>query len=119
QDVQTWPIQILDDGTPEIGFTGPIEISQRSALLFKYAVKDDYGVIAAEAQIERVENGIAPGESAGGAGDATSLTPKAPSVLPRLGKPPVFPLTLPAGSVKEGEGKTYRDLTAHPWAGLP
>ncbi len=119
QDVRTWPIEILPDEDPAIAFTGPIEVSQRSALLFKYEAKDDYGVVSAEAQIDRVENGIAPGDSASGAGAATSLTPKAEAPVMRLGKPPVFPLSLPRGGSKSGESKTYRDLTAHPWAGLP
>jgi hypothetical protein len=35
-----------------------------------------------------------------------------------LGTPPVFPLLLPQGSTKRGTASTYKDLTAHPWAGL-
>src|SRR5262249_8676345 len=37
----------------------------------------------------------------------------------QIGKPPSFRLSLPRAPVKSAEGKTYRDLTAHPWAGLP
>lgn len=119
RDIQSWTIAVQPDENPSIAFTGPIAISQRSALLFKYEVKDDYGVVSAEAQIDRVENGIALGESARGGGAATSLTPKSDVPVGRLGKPPVFPLALPSGAPKTGEAKTYRDLTAHPWAGLP
>jgi uncharacterized protein (TIGR02302 family) len=119
REVESWPIAILPDDKPKIAFAGPIEVSQRSAVLFRYQVEDDYGVVSAEAHIERVDNGIAPGESATGAGPATSLTPKQAAPVRRLGKPPVFPLSLPHGGVKSGEAKTYKDLTAHPWAGLP
>lgn len=119
RDVESWPIAILPDEPPTIAFTNPIEISQRSALLFKYEFADDYGVVSAEAQIDRVETAIQLGESAGGAGDATSLTPKVQVPVLRLGKPPVFPLSLPRAGIKAGDGKTYKDLTAHPWAGLP
>ena len=74
-------------------------------MLFKYKVEDDYGVSAAEARIERV-----PTQAAG---------PNGAQPTPQIGKPPVFPLSLPRPPVKSAEAKTYRDLTAHPWAGLP
>ena len=54
---------------------------------------------------------------------ASSRRPKAALPLreptQQIGKPPVFPLSLPRAPVKAADGKTYKDLTAHPWAGLP
>ncbi len=75
-------------------------------MLFKYKVEDDYGVVAAEAHIERVTPTPREGE------------PAAQPAL-QIGKPPVFALSLPRSPIKAAEGKTYKDLTAHPWAGLP
>jgi uncharacterized protein (TIGR02302 family) len=99
---RTWALSAIQDLPPKIAFTGPVEVSPRGAMLFKYKVEDDYGVIAAEARVERVP---------------TAVGAKQPA--PQIGKPPVFPLSLPRAPVKAAETKTYRDLTAHPWAGLP
>ena len=96
----------VPDLPPKIAFTGPVEISPRGAMLFRYKVEDDHGVVSAEARIERV-----PTQAGGTSGTA-------PAAL-QIGKPPIFALSLPRAPVKSAEAKTYRDLTAHPWAGLP
>lgn len=101
---RSWALTAIPDTPPSISFVGPIEVSPRAVMLFKYKVDDDYGVANAEARIERPLP--VAGENAGAA-------------TPLIGKPPVFPLSLPRAPVKSAEGKTYRDLTAHPWAGLP
>ena len=102
---RTWVLNAVPDLPPKISFMGPVELSPRGVMLFKYKVEDDYGVFAAEARIERV-----PTQAAG---------PNGAQPTPQIGKPPVFPLSLPRPPVKSAEAKTYRDLTAHPWAGLP
>jgi uncharacterized protein (TIGR02302 family) len=75
-------------------------------MLLKYKVEDDYGVSSAEARVERIVPSPDKGASA-------------PESVPQIGKPPVFPLSLPRSPIKAAEAKTYKDLTAHPWAGLP
>jgi uncharacterized protein (TIGR02302 family) len=102
---RTWVLNAIPDLPPKISFVGPVELSPRGVMLFKYKVEDDYGVSAAEARIERV-----PTQAAGSNGAQPT---------PQIGKPPVFSLSLPRPPVKSAEAKTYRDLTAHPWAGLP
>ena len=102
---RTWVLNAVPDLPPKISFQGPVELSPRGVMLFKYKVEDDYGVFAAEARIERV-----PTQVAG---------PNGAQPTPQIGKPPIFPLSLPRPPVKSAEAKTYRDLTAHPWAGLP
>ncbi len=102
---RVWNVIVTPDAPPKIAFRGPIELSPRSVMLFKYKVDDDYGVSGAEARIERMPTG-----SEGSAGS---------SPQPMIGKPPVFALALPRTPVKSAESKTYKDLTAHPWAGLP
>ncbi|HWJ17130.1 MAG TPA: TIGR02302 family protein [Geobacterales bacterium] len=106
ETVKSWPLTVLPDHAPTIAFAGPIEISNRAVMLFKYKVDDDYGVSSAEAHIDRIVE--AP------EGRASSSEP-----AQQIGKPPVFPLSLPRAPVRAADGKTYKDLTAHPWAGLP
>ncbi len=103
---KSWALSVVPDRPPTIAFAGPIEVSPRAVMLFKYKADDDYGVMSAEARVDRIP--IAP-ESAAAASPA----------LPQIGKPPVFPLSLPRAPVKSAEAKTYKDLTSHPWAGLP
>ena len=106
ETVKSWPLAVAPDHAPTIAFTGPIEVSNRAVMLFKYKVDDDYGVSSAEAHVDRVAE--VP------EGRASASEP-----APQIGKPPVFPLSLPRAPVKSADGKTYKDLTAHPWAGLP
>ena len=107
ETVKSWPLTVAPDRAPTIAFIGPtIEMSSCAVMLFKYKVDDDYGVSGAEARVDRVAQ--AP------EGRASASEP-----APQIGKPPVFPLSLPRTPVKSADGKTYKDLTAHPWAGLP
>lgn len=101
---KSWMLTAVPDRPPTIAFSGPIDVSPRAVMLFKYKAEDDYGVSSAEARIERmaVQPNGAPADAA-----------------LQIGKPPVFPLSLPRSPVKSAEAKTYKDLTAHPWAGLP
>lgn len=101
---RSWVLNVVPDRAPTIAYSGPIEISQRSVMLLKYKVDDDYGVVSAEARVERIT-------PASGKGNTTES--------PQIGKPPIFPLSLPRSPIKSADGKTYKDLTAHPWAGLP
>ena len=98
-----WQLNVVADQPPKIAFSGPIEVSQRATMLLKYKVEDDYGVIAAEAHVDR---------------ELPDRQEGAP-VNPLIGKPPVFALSLPHTPTKAADAKTYKDLTAHPWAGLP
>ena len=98
---RSWMLTAIPDRAPTITFLGPVEVSPRGVMLFKYKVDDDYGVATAEAHVERIP--LPANASSGG---------EAPQ---QIGKPPVFPLPLPRSPVKSAEAKTYRDLTAHPW----
>ncbi|MBT3071506.1 TIGR02302 family protein [Rhodomicrobium sp. Az07] len=109
---RSWRLSVVPDSAPRIAFHGPIEVSPRAVMLLKYKVDDDYGVANAEARVERV---IIPSV---GERDSEAVEGPPPS-LPQIGKPPVFPLSLPHAPVKAAEAKTYKDLTSHPWAGLP
>lgn len=98
-DGEAWSFSLVPDRAPEISLIGEPDSAVSGALQLEYQLSDDYGVISAEAQIR-------PVESADAGGEARPLV-----------EPPDFPLSLPAARVTEDEGRTYRDLTAHPLAG--
>ncbi len=105
--VAHWTVGIVADQPPHIALTEPLSEAQRGSLKLRYKVEDDYGVLSAEALIGRTD-------------DPEDETAKSrPADVERLGKAPAVPLTLPRANTKEGQGQTYRDLTSHPWAGLP
>jgi uncharacterized protein (TIGR02302 family) len=102
---RSWVLNVIPDLPPKIAFVGRVEVTPRGLIILRYKAEDDYGVATAEARIER----IAPGAEGSGPVQA----------VPQIGQPPVFPLSLPRPATRFADGKTYRDLTAHPWAGLP
>ena len=96
---EAWSFSLVPDRPPEISLIGEPDSAVSGALQLEYQLSDDYGVVAAEAQIR-------PVQTAGAGDDARPLV-----------EPPDFPLSLPAARVTEDQGRTYRDLTAHPLAG--
>lgn len=91
----SWNFSIAADHKPEISFAEPPEGSRRSALRIAYRALDDYGVVAVRAEIF------------------------GPSGRGTIGSAPlVVDLPPPIGNPRDGEGATFNDLTAHPWAGL-
>ncbi len=109
--IARWKVNILDDRAPSIAVTESVSVAARNALQIKYHVEDDYGVASARALIKQANE--FGGEIVPGLRGKTTSAPK------RLGEAPVIPLPLPRASLKSGDGQTFKDLTAHPWAGLP
>lgn len=100
EGVRQFAFQVRPDDAPEIRLTNDPEEQLSGALKFDYLIKDDYGVVAAEARITPAPR--------------INLSEKTPRPLVEA---PQFPLSLPprAGTAKTGE--TIRDLTSHAWAG--
>lgn len=98
-----WRFAVLPDENPHIAFVGEPEAQLSGTLRLTYEVSDDFGVMSARAQIE---------PSADAATIAGSSADPAP-----LYEAPAFPLSLPSRRARQGEGETFKDLTAHPWAG--
>lgn len=96
-----WLVNVTADEAPAIAFTQPVSVTPRKALELNYRIEDDYGVQSARALIRRVDK------------DGNRLAEEGPW------KPPEFALTLPHPNRKTLETQTFKDLTAHPWAGLP
>jgi len=93
-----WQFSVVADQPPVIRLMAPPKPAETGALKLTYETKDDYGVVFAGAKF------------------ALAYQPAQENRLP-LVKPPEFALTLPGGRNGTGVGETFRDLTAHPWAG--
>lgn len=89
--VASWDIRIIADEIPLVSMTAEPEITHRSAFRLSYKAEDDYGVQKIGAQIRLSED------------PARMLDMELP---------------MPGSARLDVEGKSYQDLTAHPWAGL-
>ncbi|MEX0757994.1 MAG: DUF4175 family protein, partial [Tistlia sp.] len=88
-----WDLRVLPDRAPSVEYLKPPARARRGALELAYRAEDDYGLAGLQALIRRDDR---PEE-----------------------EPLSFDLGLPSGEVTESEGAAYRDLTPHPWAGIP
>lgn len=101
----SWHFNIIDDTPPKISLSKPVEQTARGSLQLSYKVEDDYGVVEARANFSTRNNE----EQTVSAEDARDQP---------LGEAPDFQLKLPRANPKIAEGRTVKDLTSHPWAGL-
>ena len=86
-----WPIAIVPDRLPTVGFTSEPGPSGRDAFRLAYEAKDDYGLVKVTGTIKRLDND-----------EVMTLD---------------LPLTRAGHTV--AKETSYHDLTPHPWAGLP
>lgn len=91
-ELRSWDLEVVADAVPEIHFTQPPGRSERFALRLDYLARDDYGLAKGRAIIKRLDQ-------------------------PET-EPLVVELLLPSGNQPEIQGKSFHDLTFHPWAGL-
>ena len=89
----SWSIEIIPDNPPKVTFARPPEGTSHAALRVDYQASDDYGIEAVKSVIRRE----------GGGPDETIE----------------YELPLPGLHLKEAKATNYRDLSPHPWAGLP
>lgn len=94
----SWPLSIVADRAPEVGFLNAPTATPQYAVRVDYETVDDYGVVKGEFVIRR----------AGPEGASSAANPETI----------VLPLPL-AGQEPVQRGTAYFDVTSHPWAGLP
>ncbi|WP_018183330.1 TIGR02302 family protein [Kaistia granuli] len=94
----SWSFAVMPDAPPGIELTRDPGSTASGALSLAYSLTDDYGVVSANASIAAVE----PPSTEGSRPLVTA---------------PELPLNLPRLRMREGNGETIRDLSAHPWAG--
>ena len=97
RELAAWPIEVVPDDPPQVSFTAPPAPTRRSHLRLEYEAVDDYGLASVVVEIRRADNRKTPG------GEDT-IRLEIP--LAALGAP-------------SAKGRSERDLTPHPWAGLP
>lgn len=97
REIAQWGISLTGDTAPEITFFEEPRAALSGSLELTYTVKDDYGVVSAEADIRSLEQ-VAEG------------------AVPLI-EPPELRLPLPRQRARSGVSKINRDLTKHPWAG--
>ncbi len=90
-DLGHWRLDVVADAAPDVAFAKPPAQSARLALRLAYRASDDYGLVRVFARLRL-----------GGAPEVLEL-----------------PLPLPGLAPRQAAETGYRDLTAHPWAGLP
>jgi uncharacterized protein (TIGR02302 family) len=105
--LKDWRFEIIADNPPIIGLVELPAPAQSRALKLKYRVADDYGVLEAKAHLKEIFNKEK---------SDTSVVSKKDRPL---GSPMEYPLNLKEQGTKSSEGTTFKDLTDHPWAGLP
>ena len=88
----SWELALQPDLPPTIDYLSPPSKTARNSLQIEYLAEDDYGVTQANARIGLVER---PDEEA-----------------------LVLSLPLPSLSAESADGRSFHDLTPHPWAGL-
>jgi uncharacterized protein (TIGR02302 family) len=93
----SWTFAVTPDEAPTIELTRDPSATRSGALSLAYSLQDDYGVVSAAGTISPLD---------GGSADARPLVAA-----------PDLPLNLPRQRMREGNGETIRDLSAHPWAG--
>lgn len=98
----TWRFSAIADLAPTISLLKDPEPQARGSLLLAYAVEDDYGVVAARAELM---------PTFGGKKAAANSGPRP------LFKAPDFALVLPPGRARQGKAQTIKDITDHPFAG--
>ena len=97
RELAAWPLRVIADAPPAIAFAAPPASTGRAHLRLDFEASDDYGLASADATIRRAD---------GGAGPDGEMELR-------------IDLPLPGSGLMETRGRVFRDLTAHPWAGLP
>lgn len=118
-DHATWHFDVIKDTPPVIALTEEPNRAPRGGIRFAFSIHDDYGVAGAEARFalaDEMSGGMADSGTNNSQGDGSPTEEK--SDLLAAFDPPNFPLTLPRANAKDAEARAFKDLTAHPWAGL-
>jgi len=101
QLVAAWPISVIADDAPVIEFSQDPAETQRKAVQLSYAAEDDYGLTSAVAEFRLLDD------------EGEARLRDGPWAAPEISLP------LSGNNMKSVENQTFKDLTAHPWAGLP
>ena len=118
----SWHINVAADASPQVTLLEQIEITRRLTLRFTYEVKDDYGVTDLNVEIALDPIFVLQDKTIFWLGDEQPARPGFPPLLDGFVAERIntdFDLPLPGLHPRQATHTAFRDLTAHPWAGLP
>ncbi|MBO6903047.1 MAG: TIGR02302 family protein [Rhizobiaceae bacterium] len=99
ESLRSWTFEVIPDTAPQIRFAGDPKRAVNGAVELQYEIEDDYGATEATSEFVLAER-------------------PAPDARP-LYSAPEMPLALPRRGSSDITARTNRDLTQHPWAGVP
>lgn len=119
-----WDLAAIPDHPPVIAFSQDLTRTATGALRFAYKASDDYGVTSASVGIRVDRPDAAP--TADEAGETQAEIEAGKEAMRGLIHqpvarvlPPQVSLDLTGRDPRTISGSTIKDLTSHPWAGLP
>ncbi|MET0315072.1 MAG: TIGR02302 family protein, partial [Hansschlegelia sp.] len=109
---RVWRFAAIPDVPPSITIEGAPKQNARGTATVGYEVKDDFGVVSAEARfVLTPDPAAAPRRTTGDRGDAPPAKPRP------LYEAPKIALGLPRAKAREGRAQTPLDTMEHPFAG--
>ncbi len=103
----SWTFDVRQDQKPVIGFTDDVTTTKQLAIKIPYVVLDDYGVVSAWAVFTLAAAPLEP-----------TPAPPPPAAASDAVAALRLELPLPQLRTKSARETLFKDLTAHPWAGL-
>ncbi len=104
RELGAWPVTVIADTPPVAAIPSAIESTPTGGFALPWKVSDDYGVVSLGARASLVEGQFEKADVDTG--------------NPFLKTGPELAISLQKVNPRQAEGKSFQDLTAHPWAGL-
>ena len=105
RELGMWTVNVIADLPPVVTVPEQIQITPSGAFSLPWKVTDDYGVTSLSGRVALRRDGLD--------------TDKIDVDSPFLSQAPEFAISMRKVNPRQAEGKSFQDLTAHPWAGLP
>ncbi len=105
RELGMWTVNVIADLPPVVTVPEQIQITPSGAFSLPWKVTDDYGVTSLSGRVALRSDGL----------DVDKIDVDSPF----LSQAPEFPISMRKVNPRQAEGKSFQDLTAHPWAGLP
>ena len=105
RELGMWTVNVIADLPPVVTVPEQIQITPSGAFSLPWKVTDDYGVTSLSGRVALRRDGL----------DIDKIDVDSPF----LSQAPEFAISMRKVNPRQAEGKSFQDLTAHPWAGLP
>ena len=105
QELGAWSVNVIADLPPVVTIPEQVQITPSGAFSLPWKVSDDYGVATLSGRISLYRDEI----------DVDRIDIDSPF----LAQAPEFAISMRKVNPRQAEGRSFQDLTAHPWAGLP